>query len=235
MTKVEAATTWMEDLANDDSHGYSWGGWGPQDYDCGHAIITAWQQAGVPVKDLGATYTGNMRDAFLRAGVRDVTGSVNLRTGGGLQRGDVLLNEANHAAMYVGFGKLVHARGSDGHPEPGDQGREICIQPYFNFPWDAVLRYPETVQYDPDADEQIPDYSPAQDTGKTGLLVDGECGPETWAALGRRMPIIRRGSKGMLVVALQIMLNSLGTELIVDGDCGELTEKEIKEFQKGDL
>ena len=68
-SKIEAATTWMENLAADNSHGYAWGGWGPQDYDCGHAIITAWEQAGVPVKSSGgASYTGDMRRAFLNCG-----------------------------------------------------------------------------------------------------------------------------------------------------------------------
>ena len=47
MTKIESAVLWMERLAADNSHGYAWGGWGPQDYDCGHAVITAWEQVGV--------------------------------------------------------------------------------------------------------------------------------------------------------------------------------------------
>ena len=99
-SKIEAATTWMENLAADNSHGYAWGGWGPQDYDCGHAIITAWEQAGVPVKSSGgASYTGDMRRAFLNCGFKDVTASINLKTGEGLRRGDVILNEAEHVVI----------------------------------------------------------------------------------------------------------------------------------------
>ena len=87
-SKIEAATTWMENLAADNSHGYSQANrWGP-DYDCSSAVITAWQQAGVPVKDKGATYTGNMRSAFLACGFKLVTQSVNLATGEGLKRGE---------------------------------------------------------------------------------------------------------------------------------------------------
>lgn len=218
MTKVEKATEWMINLANDDSHGYSQANrWGP-DYDCSSAIITAWQQAGVPVKVNGATYTGNMRAAFLVAGFRDVTPSVNLTTGSGLIRGDVLLNYTSHTAMYIGDGKLVHARSSEGNNIPGDQnGQEIRIQPYFNFPWDCVLRYPE------------------EDGKETGLAVDGQCGPMTWEALAKQMPLVKRGSVGWAVAALQAMLNFLGSDLDVDGDCGKLTEAEIKAFQEGKL
>lgn len=221
MTKVEKATEWMINLANDDSHGYSQANrWGP-DYDCSSAIITAWQQAGVPVKVNGATYTGNMRAAFLIAGFKDVTPSVNLATGSGLIRGDVLLNYTSHTAMYIGDGKLVHARSSEGNNIPGDQnGQEIRIQPYFNYPWDCVLRYPETVD---------------NDGKETGLAVDGQCGPMTWEALAKQMPLVKRGSVGWAVAALQAMLNFLGSDLDIDGDCGKLTEAEIKAFQEGKL
>ena len=145
MTKVEKAVEWAVDVAEDNSHGYSQANrWGNPDYDCSSFIITAWQQACVPVKVNGASYTGNMRAAFLIAGFKDVTPSINLATGAGLIRGDVLLNYVNHTAMYIGDGKVVHARGSDGHPEAGDQtGNEIRIQPYWNYPWDCVLRYPD--------------------------------------------------------------------------------------------
>ena len=49
MGKIETATQWMIDLANDDSHGYDQDSrWGP-DYDCSSSVISAWQYAGVPV------------------------------------------------------------------------------------------------------------------------------------------------------------------------------------------
>lgn len=145
---IESATKWMETLANDNSHGYDqiyrWGEKG--DYDCSSAVITAWQQAGVPVKAAGATYTGNMTAPFVSNGFEDVTGLVNLATGSGLQRGDVLLNVRHHVAMYIGNGKEVEAsineKGTATGGQPGDQtGREILIRAYRNYPWDKVLRY----------------------------------------------------------------------------------------------
>ena len=150
ISKVEKATEWIEGIAKDDSHGYSQANrWGTPDYDCSSLVITAWQQAGVPVKDYGATYTGNMREAFLKAGFKDVTASINLANGDGLHRGDVLHNYVSHTCMYIGNGKVVNARGDNGHPQAGDQdGTEIRIQAYWDYPWNCVLRYPETIEDD---------------------------------------------------------------------------------------
>lgn len=151
MTKTEKAIQQMETWAKDDSHGYDqdyrWGEKG--DYDCSSAVIQAWQNAGVPVKSGGATYTGDMKNVFLKNGFVDVTGKVNVATGSGLLRGDVLLNEAHHVAMYCGAGKEVEAsineKGTAHGGQPGDQtGKEFLIRSYRNYPWDCILRYSES-------------------------------------------------------------------------------------------
>ena len=106
---IEKAVTWALQIAQDPAHGYDQAHrWGP-DYDCSSLMISAWQQAGVPVKAAGATYTGNMFQAFLRCGFKDVTAEINLNNGTGLQRGDVLLNAQHHTAMSIGGGQIVHA------------------------------------------------------------------------------------------------------------------------------
>lgn len=141
MSKTENAVAWAERIAADNSHGYGWGGWGP-DYDCGHLVIQAFEQAGIRLKSAGATYTGNMMAAALRCGFKDVTAGINLATGAGLRRGDILLNHASHAALCVGSGKIVQARSNyDG--VPGDSsGNEIRVQSYYSYPWNCVLRPP---------------------------------------------------------------------------------------------
>ena len=145
---IEKAVTWAIKIAQDPAHGYDQiRRWGP-DYDCSSLMISAWQQAGVPVKTAGATYTGNMAPVFLCCGFEDVTAEVNLATGTGLQRGDVLLNTQHHTAMSIGGGQIVHAsinesgRATGG--KTGDQtGREICVRSYYKYSkgWDKVLRY----------------------------------------------------------------------------------------------
>ena len=148
MTKTEKAVTWAIEIANDPAHGYDQDNrWGP-DYDCSSLVISAWQQAGVPVKTKGATYTGNMKSVFLSCGFKDVTSKVNLSTGSGMKRGDVLLNIASHTVMHIGNGQVVSASKNENNGyhggKPGDQsGKEIKLQNYYNFPWDCVLRYTE--------------------------------------------------------------------------------------------
>lgn len=150
MSKTEKATKQMESWAQDSSHGYDqdyrWGEKG--DFDCSSAVIQAWQNVGVPVKTKGATYTGDMKAVFLLCGFKDVTSKVNRSTGSGLLRGDVLLNETHHVAMYCGNGKEVEAsineKGTAHGGQPGDQtGKEFLIRSYRNYPWDCVLRYSE--------------------------------------------------------------------------------------------
>lgn len=148
MSKIQSAVDWAVRIASDSLHGYAQDNrWGP-DYDCSSMVISAWEQAGVPVKSKGATYTGNMKSVFLACGFKDVTAQVNRSTGAGLQTGDVLLHEQNHTAMFIGAGKIVHAsineNGGVRNGRTGDQtGGEICTRSYYNFPWGVVLRYTE--------------------------------------------------------------------------------------------
>lgn len=159
MKRVEKAVRFMIEIAQDSSHGYDqnqrWGERG--DYDCSSFTITAFEKAGFPVKsEYGATYTGNMKDAFINCGFKDVRNAVNIATGAGLIRGDVLLNEVHHVAVYIGNGLIVQAsinelgRATGGRP--GNQtGYEINISKYKNYHrggWDSVLRYDEKIDTD---------------------------------------------------------------------------------------
>ena len=88
-----------------------------------------------------------MYAAFMSCGFQDVTSQVNISTGNGIQRGDILLNVENHTAMSIGNGQLVQASqneiGGITGGQTGDQtGEEITCRSYYNYPWDYVLRLP---------------------------------------------------------------------------------------------
>ena len=216
MSKADKAVQYMLEIASDDTHGYDQASrWGTPDYDCSSLVIDAWERAGVPVKSNGATYTGNMKRVFLANGFSDVTAMVNRQTGGGLLRGDVLLNEKSHTAMYVGGGQIVHASGNVWGGavggQKGDQtGREITKRGYYNSPWDVILRY--TAGEEPQAE---PTSTP----------------PIVFAAA----PELLYGYANPAVEALQALLLLRGEPLPmwgIDGDFGGETEKALKEFQR---
>ena len=145
MSKIQDVVALAKEWAADPQHGYDQANrWGPN-YDCSSFIITVLEQCGIKVKSAGATYTGNMRAVFTRCGFE----VISLWTMQSLLPGDVLLNEANHTAMYIGDGKLVQARSNENSGitggRTGDQtGQEIAVGAYYSYPWDCVLRYRET-------------------------------------------------------------------------------------------
>ena len=202
MSIVEKAVAWALGIAADASHGYDQASrWGP-DYDCSSFVISAYKAAGLP---LTATYTGNMKYDFLRHGFVQVLD-------GSLKRGDVLLHEKNHTAMYIGNNQLVHAsineKGAIKGGQVGDQtGSEICIRRYYNYPWDCVLRY-------------VGDIDETEETGAVSNLDHR---------------VFQRGDIGPWVEKLQALLIyfhgiSCGPDG-VDGDFGPNTEAAVKEFQ----
>lgn len=146
VSKIENAVARAEAIALDDTNGYDQvDRWGNPNYDCSGLVIDCLEKAGIPAKSSGATYTGNMPEVLPKIGFKNVIASVNLATGSGLQRGDILLGNG-HVAFYCGNGKLVHAsineKGTTTGGKSGDQtGREICIRSYYNKPWKYIYRY----------------------------------------------------------------------------------------------
>ena len=139
-SRIEACISWIVGIANDDSHGYDqvyrWGERG--DYDCSSLVISSLDAAGYETG--WATYTGNMRGALT------TYGWTWLNMGSGLKRCDILLNERDHTAIYLGDGMLVQASGNEQGGitggKPGDQtGREIWSCAYYDYPWNGILRY----------------------------------------------------------------------------------------------
>lgn len=223
MTKTEQATKNMELLCTDNSHGYDQAHrWGP-DYDCSSAVITAWQDAGVPVKSSGASYTGNMYSVFLSCGFKDVTSQVNLATGAGLQRGDVLLNHRSHTAMFVGYGTLAQAsqneNGGTTGGQTGDQtGMEIRLRSYYNFPWDVVLRFVDSTP-EP-TPEPAPEPEPAGET----------CEVKTTMAVLRPDPM--HNSFDVKQAQERLIYKGFTPQYGADGYFGPATQSAVERFQK---
>ena len=210
MDVIESAAAYAQNIAADDSHGYDQAGrWGP-DYDCSSLVISAFRKAGVP---LSCTYTGNMRGDMLRCGFEDVTGSVDLTTGAGLERGDVLLNHVHHTALYIGGGQLVQASineyGGTTGGRTGDQtGREIYTRGYYNYPWDCVLRY----------------------TGAEPDTVPAPAKPTRYVTV--ELPMLEDGQTGVVVAMLQAALKYLGYDpRWIDGEFGIRTRNMLMAYQ----
>ena len=207
----EKAISQMEAWASDPAHGYDQANrWGP-DYDCSSAVISAWELAGVPVKTKGATYTGNMRGVFLRCGFEDVTAGVDLSTGTGLQRGDVLLNILHHTAMYCGNGMEVESsineNGGVTGGQSGDQtGREFLVRPYRNYPWDCVLRYMGGGE------------KPVKDSMKPTYYYNV------------RLPLLKKGMEDEAIATVQQLLAVRG---YYTGDCDGIFDEKTKRSVMG--
>lgn len=136
---VQGAIDWAVAIAADNSHGYSQKTrWGNPNYDCSSLVISAWEAAGVNVKEAGAGYTGNMRRAFTSVGFEWIPGNPKVED---LQPGDVLLKENSHTEMYIGDGMNVGAHGDKDGRNGDSSGNEISVTKYVNFSWDGVLRY----------------------------------------------------------------------------------------------
>ena len=213
---IENAVTRARETAADDSHGYDQTQrWGP-DYDCSSLVIDCFKRAGVP---LSCTYTGNMYADMTAHGFTDVTASVDLGTGAGLERGDVLLNHVHHTALYRGGGQIVQAsineRGGVTGGATGDQtGREIYERGYYNYPWDCVLRYA------------------GNSTSHTQTAAPGT---EAAVSVEIRLPQLHMGDVGEAVRAMQILLKGRGFSVGwcgPDGEFGRATADALMAFQR---
>lgn len=137
--KVKSAIDWALATASDDSHGYSQQSrWGSPSYDCSSFVISAFESAGISVKNAGAGYTGNMKSAFTKSGFVWIPGDPKIED---LQPGDILLNEGKHTEMYIGYGLMVGAHGNYDGTGSDPSGKEISVCTFRSFPWNGILRY----------------------------------------------------------------------------------------------
>ena len=199
--KIESACNWAVGIAQDNSHGYSQINRQGPDYDCSSLVINAYEQAGVPVKEAGATYTGNMRKAFEACGFEVIP----YQKGMTLKRGDVLLYDKlnpstgkhnGHTVLYLGDRNIVQASSSETGGitgRTGDQtGREIAVGKFYEHSkgWQYVFRLNE--------DQEV-------------------------QTVEITLTVLNPGARGPEVTLLEVLLNELGFKgkygksLTVDG------------------
>lgn len=144
MNKVDKYVKDIIAIAKDNTHGYSQKNRnGNPDFDCSSLVIYCVDNSGIPVKSHGASYTGNIYNAFIKSGFKDITKTINLVTGDGLKSGDILLTPFKHVEIFTGNGNITGAR-KDYDNKTGDStGKEIETHKYKNYPWKYVLRYVE--------------------------------------------------------------------------------------------
>lgn len=133
---LETALQIFGNLMDDDSHGYSQSNrWGP-DYDCSSSIIYALRTAGLDTG--GASTTYNMSDELTARGWERLP--VPADAPNGLQRGDIVLNDAQHVEWWLG--NALGGFHSDYDGRTGDSsGTEASRGAYYNDGWNAILRY----------------------------------------------------------------------------------------------
>lgn len=203
---IERVCSWMVAIANDNSHGYSQDSkkrWLSPDIDCSSFVILAWESQGIPVKSkYNASFTGDMKDAFIKAGFQCIKYSKDLP----LLRGDVLLNEQHHVVLYLGNNQIVHASYSETggkYGREGDQtGGEVCVRSLYTpkYGWDYVLRYPDSL------------------VAKNPYPVPTRT--------------IAKGMSGDDCRWVQYELNEAGANLQIDGQIGSKSDEAIRTFQK---
>lgn len=143
MPKIEKAVAWAEQIAADDRHGYSQVHRNSPDYDCSSLVGTALSKAGFAVSKYSTTR--NLESQLIKCGFTKCHAP--------WKRGDIHLAAGHHVTMSTDSSHIVHASqsengGIDG--QTGDQtGREICVRPYYDLPYNNLVHYRYVVNEEP--------------------------------------------------------------------------------------
>lgn len=135
MPKIETAVAWAEEIAADDRHGYSQSHRNGPDYDCSSMVGTALSKARFAVSKYSTTR--NLESQLIKCGFKKCHAP--------WKRGDIHLAAGHHVTLSTDASHIVHASqsengGIDG--ETGDQtGREICVRPYYDLPYENTVHY----------------------------------------------------------------------------------------------
>ena len=172
--------------------------------DCSSLVIHALKEAGFDTGN--ATYTGNLSAALVARGWQRIIPN------GKPQVGDILLNDVHHVAAFVGNGRLAQAsideRGRASGGQTGDQANETNVKPYYDYPWNAYLRYTgKHSSYGP-----APPGNVTKTDNQLMLDIDGYPGAKTYSRFQQVMGTLIDGKKSqpsLMIKAFQRFLNSV--------------------------
>lgn len=207
MSVIETYVNWMEEIAADNSHGYSQVNRNGPDYDCSSLVGTALNRAGMNVSK--SSTTRNLRSQLLAAGFKTVS------TTGARKRGDIYLKEGKHVVCCVDGSRIVHARhdedGGIRGKKSGDQnGNEIAVTNFYVISggWDYAFRY--------------------AGIDNTQTVEEGEGGKVKVTA---NLPVLKYGMTGEAVKAWQTILCAAGYTVDKDGSFGPDCQEKTKTFE----
>lgn len=158
----------------------------PVESDCSKGVIDNVKATGYilgmpELQHLEATYTGNMRAGFAKAGFLVLTESKYLTSGDYLMAGDIVLNDAHHTATVVTNGvKSGNETNSMPLVKDGSTGYAVSqLQSMLNkVSYRNQKKLTVDGEFGPNTKAQVIFYQMDR-----GLTPDGEVGPITWGRL----------------------------------------------------
>lgn len=158
----------------------------PVESDCSKGVIDNVKATGYilgmpELQHLEATYTGNMRAGFAKAGFIVLTESKYLTSGDYLMAGDIVLNDAHHTATVVTNGaKSGNETNSMPLVKDGSTGYAVSqLQSMLNkVSYRNQKKLTVDGEFGPNTKAQVIFYQMDR-----GLTPDGEVGPITWGRL----------------------------------------------------
>ena len=172
--------------------------------DCSAGVIANVRAAGYllgidALKNLSASYTGNMRSGLKAAGFQVLTDSKYLTSGNYLIPGDILLNDTHHTATNVTKGKLAKAGStpaentststnggkymfSVGNVQSGSKGNDVKLLQRLLKSNGFKGKDGKNLSIDGECGANTIYAIKAYQT-KKGLSVDGCAGPATWKSI----------------------------------------------------
>lgn len=171
------------------------------------------------LKNLSATYTGNMRSAFKAAGFEVLTASKYLTSDKYLLEGDILLNDAHHTATNLDDGSAVKTSSNTAKKSVVEIAKEVIAGKWGN----GAVRTAKlkaagynAVEVQKEVDKMLTPAKPKNPYPTPTVNV-------------------KKGSKGNNVRWVQWELKRLGYDIGkygIDGSFGSATDKAVRAFQK---